>query len=59
MSRLLSRLGCNVSSAENGAIALDMLLGKDETPALTSEFDITFLDNQVGFDSFLQLGTTY
>lgn len=27
MKRLLSRLGCNVSTAENGEIALDMILG--------------------------------
>jgi CheY-like chemotaxis protein len=27
MSRLLSRLGCNVSTAENGEIALEMILG--------------------------------
>lgn len=55
MSRLLSRLGCNVQSAENGAIALEMLLGKEETPTLTSEFDITFLDNQVSLPSLTYL----
>lgn len=27
MSRLLSRLGCNVSTAENGEMALEMILG--------------------------------
>jgi CheY-like chemotaxis protein len=35
MKRLLSRLGCNVSTAENGEIALEMILGpgSQNTPA--------------------------
>lgn len=33
MSRLLSRLGCNVSTAENGEMALEMILGPGNTPS--------------------------
>lgn len=46
MSRLLTKLGCKVSTAENGQVALDEILprtaGGDPPP-----FDIVFLDNQV------------
>lgn len=63
MGRMLERLGCIVSTAENGAIALDMLLngsglkaspegvGIDPRSTFSLQsprnFEITFLDNQV------------
>jgi osomolarity two-component system, sensor histidine kinase SLN1 len=34
MSRMLTRLGCHVSTAENGDIALDMLLGSSESGSI-------------------------
>jgi osomolarity two-component system, sensor histidine kinase SLN1 len=58
MGRMMQRLGCIVSSAENGAVALDMLLAHAESPSGSEDgidprssapenYDITFLDNQV------------
>lgn len=65
MGRMMQRLGCIVSTAENGAIALDMLLagsgpsGSSESGIgvdprsgnATKNYDITFLDNQVSPDT--------
>jgi osomolarity two-component system sensor histidine kinase SLN1 len=70
MTRLLTRLGCNVSTAENGAIALQMILGLDNaTPPPESGADnvppwgsssegkyaIIFLDNQMPVLSGLKM----
>lgn len=33
MKRMLTRLGCTVSTAENGQIALDLIMGEGSTPA--------------------------
>lgn len=41
MKRLLTRLGCHVTTAENGELALSTIL-KATTP-----FDVVFLDNQM------------
>lgn len=43
MSRMMTRLGCIVSDAENGALALEILLGKGDKPPRF--FDIVTLDN--------------
>jgi len=50
MSRLLTRLGCKVSTAENGEIALDMLLGGHG-----GHFAVVFLDNQMPVMSGLSM----
>jgi CheY-like chemotaxis protein len=42
MSRLLTRLGCMVSTAENGEIALEMVLSGSG-----GRFAVVFLDNQM------------
>ncbi|KAM0787630.1 hypothetical protein ACM66B_003695 [Microbotryomycetes sp. NB124-2] len=71
MGRMLERLGCLVLTAENGAIALDMLLagsGLSASPegvgidprstlvkAAPRNFEITFLDNQMPICSGLQV----
>ena len=49
MGRMISRItGNDVKTAENGAIALDMILASDsESSKLGDNFDIIFLDNQV------------
>lgn len=60
MSRMMERLGCKVDMAENGQIALEMLLATSQAdrdlcpPGIdprsgdaTKNYDITFLDNQV------------
>jgi CheY-like chemotaxis protein len=39
MKRILTRLGCSVSTAENGEIALDMILGTRLYHALTPASD--------------------
>jgi CheY-like chemotaxis protein len=49
MSRLLTRLGCKVSTAENGEIALDMLLSGP------GPFAVVFLDNQMPVMSGLSM----
>jgi CheY-like chemotaxis protein len=50
MSRLLTRLGCNVTTAENGEIALEMVLGG-------GRFAVVFLDNQMPVMSGLSMVT--
>lgn len=62
MGRMMQRLGCIVASAENGAVALEMILAGAAETANSSEsgigidprsnndaklYDIVFLDNQV------------
>ena len=42
MTRMLVRLGCKVSTAENGEIALEMVLGD-----CIGRFAVVFLDNQM------------
>ena len=42
MTRMLFRLGCKVSTAENGKVALKMVLGD-----FSGRFAIVFLDNQM------------
>ena len=37
MARLLTRLGCRVSTAENGEIALELMLGTYQRPTPSSE----------------------
>ncbi|KAG6850672.1 hypothetical protein H0H93_010400 [Arthromyces matolae] len=39
MARLLTRLGCHVSTAENGEVALEMILGTSNLSALTPSTD--------------------
>uniref|UniRef100_A0A0W0EWA4 histidine kinase n=1 Tax=Moniliophthora roreri TaxID=221103 RepID=A0A0W0EWA4_MONRR len=67
MKRLLERLGCVVTTAENGDKALQILLGKDQEPRLgeqsettdrpsletASKFSCIFLDNQMPVTSGL------
>ena len=71
MSQTLSRLGCHVSTAENGEIALEMILGRktqelDEDPlsgspaedgdaSARSCYDVVFLDNQMPIMSGLEV----
>jgi osomolarity two-component system, sensor histidine kinase SLN1 len=50
MSRVLTRLGCKVSTAENGEIALDMLLSSHG-----GHFAVVFLDNQMPVMSGLSM----
>lgn len=49
MSRMMERLGCVCTTAENGSVALDLLLGQEGTreDGRRNNFDITFLDNQM------------
>ncbi|KAG6879944.1 hypothetical protein C0992_009302 [Termitomyces sp. T32_za158] len=70
MTRLLTRLGCHVSTAENGEVALEMILGpaRSSTPSADSghileqgfkyepedKYAIVFLDNQMPVLSGLQ-----
>ena len=42
MTRMLARLGCKVSTAENGEVALEMVLGD-----YRGRFAVVFLDNQM------------
>jgi CheY-like chemotaxis protein len=51
MTRLLTRLGCKVSTAENGEIALEMVLSPH------GPFAIVFLDNQMPIMSGLSMIT--
>lgn len=37
MKRMLTRLGCDVSTAENGLIALELILGEKPTPMTEAE----------------------
>lgn len=65
MSRTLSRLGCHVSTAENGEVALEMIVGRtfrraqelDEDPEHddASRYDVVFLDNQMPIMSGLEV----
>ncbi len=50
MTRLLTRLGCKVSTAENGEVALEMVLGGYE-----GRFAVVFLDNQMPVMSGLSM----
>jgi osomolarity two-component system sensor histidine kinase SLN1 len=50
MTRLLTRLGCNVSTAENGEIALEMVLSGH-----SGRFAVVFLDNQMPVMSGLSM----
>ncbi|KAF7308375.1 hypothetical protein HMN09_00686100 [Mycena chlorophos] len=61
MTRMLERLGCRVSSAENGEVALHKILGEDTSPAQSRasaeppppvapgepRYAVVFLDNQM------------
>jgi osomolarity two-component system sensor histidine kinase SLN1 len=44
MTRLLNRLGCNVSTAENGEVALEMILG---VPSMTPSSDSSNRSNPI------------
>lgn len=68
MGRMMERLGCTISSAENGQIALDMLLQVTDPPPASpttgidprsgsakKNYDITFLDNQMPICSGLEV----
>ena len=50
MTRMLSRLGCKVSTAENGSAALEMVLGD-----CSGRFAVVFLDNQMPVMSGLSM----
>jgi len=50
MTRMLSRLGCKVSTAENGSAALEMVLGD-----YGGRFAVVFLDNQMPVMSGLSM----
>jgi len=50
MTRMLSRLGCKVSTAENGLAALEMVLGD-----CSGRFAVVFLDNQMPVMSGLSM----
>ncbi|KAL8276520.1 hypothetical protein RQP46_011068 [Phenoliferia psychrophenolica] len=55
MRRMMERLGCEVSDAENGAVALELLL--DQKNGGGENFEVTFLDNQMPVCSGLQVIT--
>jgi len=71
MSRTLSRLGCHVSTAENGEVALEMIVGRTfrrtigfhegsigshpEQDNGCSRYDVVFLDNQMPIMSGLEV----
>ena len=44
MSRMLTRLGHQVTTAENGKIALDMISDSFDGKETVPKFDIVFLD---------------
>ncbi|KAI0246901.1 hypothetical protein BJV78DRAFT_91293 [Lactifluus subvellereus] len=50
MNRMLSRLGCKVFTAENGEVALEMILG-----GYGGRFAVVFLDNQMPVMSGLSM----
>ncbi|KAI9430179.1 hypothetical protein H4582DRAFT_1530726 [Lactarius indigo] len=52
MTRMLARLGCKVSTAENGEIALEMVLSD-----CNGRFAVVFLDNQMPVMSGLSMVT--
>lgn len=47
MSKMMTRLGHTVTTAENGAIALELLTARHRRVVAQEQFDIVFLDNQV------------
>jgi CheY-like chemotaxis protein len=49
MKRMLTRMGCSVSTAENGEIAVNMLLGSPDSMDAPNvqEFSVIFMDNQM------------
>jgi len=49
MKRMLTRMGCSVSTAENGEIAVSMLLGSPDSMDASNvqEFAVVFMDNQM------------
>jgi len=47
MSRMLTRLGHQVTTAENGKIALDMITDSFEGKETAPKFDVVFLDKWV------------
>lgn len=53
MSRLLSRFGCIVDTAENGSIAIEKIQAR-KNDAEEPSFGIIFLDNQMPVLSGLQ-----
>ncbi|KAG6381739.1 hypothetical protein JVT61DRAFT_344 [Boletus reticuloceps] len=70
MSRTLSRLGCHVSTAENGKIALEMIIGRtfrrtqgrddwmlpeQDDASTPCRYDVVFLDNQMPIMSGLEV----
>ncbi|KAH7922614.1 Tco5, signal transduction HAMP domain histidine kinase [Leucogyrophana mollusca] len=64
MSRTLTRLGCNVSTAENGELALEMIVGRAHLNSVGDasvsaenrhEYDVVFLDNQMPIMSGLEV----
>lgn len=50
MTRMLARLGCKVNTAENGEVALEMVLGD-----CSGRFAVVFLDNQMPVMSGLSM----
>lgn len=57
MTRMITRLGHQVQSAENGALALD-LLRKHDRDATLVPFDVVFLDNQMPVLSGVEMVTS-
>lgn len=61
MSRTLARLGCQVSTAENGEVALEMITGRamrrvqGGPDTTTRRYDVVFLDNQMPIMSGLEV----
>ena len=47
MSRMLTRLGHHVTTAENGKVALDMIRDSYEGKMSSPRFDVVFLDKCV------------
>ena len=60
MKRMLTRMGCSVSTAENGEIAVSMLLGSSDSmnPSNEQEFAVVFMDNQMPVMSGLKAIST-
>jgi hypothetical protein len=53
MSRMLTRLGHQVTTAENGKIALDVICDSFDGKETAPKFDVVFLDKCVFFPSSL------
>jgi len=47
MERMLQRIGCMVTTAENGQLALDMINENRNHHSTPSNYDVVFLDNQM------------